>query len=191
MLKKKALRLAKNMRGLCGVVCGLLIVLSGSIWLSWASPELPADAWAAEDGIPPYVESPVPGSYTIGGENNVQNTDGHARTGTEFYLLIENPDTDETGQDRNQTSAGVYYRGQLVSGSSGYSGGSTPGGLTTGGTAQSGVTVGSLSSGLPGTFDSGYPKTGDYGPDKALLLTAALLFGTCYLLCDYYEKKYI
>ena len=33
------------------------------------------------------------------------------------------------------------------------------------------------------------PKTGDYGMDKNVLLLAALIFGSGYLACEYYEKK--
>lgn len=33
------------------------------------------------------------------------------------------------------------------------------------------------------------PKTGDYGMDKNALLLAALIFGSGYLACEYYEKK--
>jgi hypothetical protein len=38
-------------------------------------------------------------------------------------------------------------------------------------------------------LDGNLPKTGDYGPDKIVLCELALLFGTGYLLCDFYEKR--
>jgi hypothetical protein len=41
----------------------------------------------------------------------------------------------------------------------------------------------------PQAASGSLPKTGDYGWDKNLFFLAALLFGSGYLTCEYYERK--
>jgi hypothetical protein len=123
------------------------------------------------------VEVPEKGEYKMGGDNPAVDHDGKLQTGTEFYLRIENP------KPVVKSSGGSSGGG----GGSSDDSSSEPQSITYANFPMGNDELEEL--GELADQDGNLPKTGDYGPDKIVLCELALLFGTGYLLCDYYEKR--
>jgi hypothetical protein len=180
-------------------------VKKGLVWMTaccgFMMVQVPFGAQAAQSSvaetIPPYVEVPEKGEYKMGGDNPAVGHDGKLQTGTEFYLRIENPKSVIQDSGGSGSSGG--------SGNNGGSGnrGTSRGSRSSGGSDDSSAKPRSITYanfpmgndvemealGELADQDGNLPKTGDYGPDKIVLCELALLFGTGYLLCDYYEKR--
>jgi hypothetical protein len=192
-------------------------VKKGLVWMTaccgFMMVQVPFGAQAAQSSvaetIPPYVEVPEKGEYKMGGDNPAVGHDGKLQTGTEFYLRIENPKSVIQDSGGSGSSGGSGNNGGSGnSGGSGSNGGSgnrgtSRGSRNSGGSDDSSAKPRSITYanfpmgndvemeelGELADQDGNLPKTGDYGPDKIVLCELALLFGTGYLLCDYYEKR--
>ena len=165
-------------------IFGWLLTVCALTWFS----TMPVLASAT---MPSDIRLPERGEYTMGEDSSDFTTD--------FYLRIENPKPEEPGQDdsrqdkpdqntpdqnkpgtddSNKNQGGTDDTGHKGSHDHGHSGGDTGSADTE---TEPGVGAASISGALP--------KTGDYGLNKNLFLVSALLFGSAYLLCDYYEKR--
>jgi hypothetical protein len=161
---------------------------------------------ASSESFPSYVEIPARGNYTIGEDAETIYEDGTATTGTEFYLRIENEaDSNSPGVEDDLPSGGGSTGEDIGTGivipenpGTGIEVPVTPDpadttpGVTPGVSESEEPYTGSSQPVTSGTdyVDGALPKTGDYGMDSRVLLLAALVFGTGYLTCDYYEKRY-
>jgi hypothetical protein len=138
--------------------------------------------------VPPYVETPAEGEYKMGGEDGITDKDGHLRLGTDFYIYIENPTSEESTEPNGDPI--LEKAPPTDSTTETEQDDKNPNASPSDGETESGNQEESSSeAGGAASKNGSLPKTGDYGLNKNQFLLASLLFGAGYLVCDGYEKK--